>query len=155
MFQLYDNLGEPDGLTDPLTAAVYLDVLQPMTIAGSITVDSAYGAGTGRITWKVAKDGQSYRTVYDRTNWVTNISNPASPFFHRDATGGFNDQDTVYPGANFNNLAFGADMSAKPYTFYNIDEILMGPNPFPEPDVGDGTSNYRTADILLTFKVSP
>ena len=155
LYQLYDSLGGPDGLTDLLAGGVPMSIDQWHTVLLEVRVDTAYGAGNGLVRVKVAPDGQDYVTIYDHL-YQTNITNPSSPFFHRDASsGGFTDQDTVFPGMGFINLAFGASMTGKPYTSFNIDEIICSANTIPAPDVGDGTGNWRTTDALLTFKVAP
>lgn len=153
LYQIYENIGNPDGLTDPISDGVPFDILQWHTILLKVTVDTAFGAGNGHITVMVAPDGQDYKTIIDH-QYVTNITNPTSPLFVRDSNQPNGGQDTVFSSMGFINLAFGSDLSNKPYTSYNIDEIISSPNFIPAPDVGDGTSNYRTSDIILTFKVS-
>lgn len=161
-FDRYTNIGEPDGRPDPLTAMPAFSFDQWNTILIHMIVDvppaqtisgNTFLSGAGLYEVSVAQDGQDYVKVFSET-YTLRTTQLASPYFFRSGSGGNNTQATVFSGMCFTNLIFNLDISTAPLYQSWFDEIICSPSFIPAPDVGDGTGNYRTSDVLLTFKVS-
>lgn len=144
----YASNGDLDGRTDPLAAGIEGAVDQWHTVLVGVKVGTAKNSNDGRLRVWIAHEGQDYTLCVDRT-YSTPMA-ASSPYFVEQGGTGL---DTVFSGVFFNNLAYQEDMSAKPLTEHWIDEIICSPNFIPAPDL-DGTSNYRTTDVLATFKVT-
>lgn len=164
--ELYSSLqaGLPDGHPDPLQAFGQFARDQWHTILvhlknGSGTVSQSSDVGSmlawdtpGLVEVFMAHEGQDYVQVHGRT-YRPHVTRTSAPHYDRSGTL-TNAQDTTWSAARFTPLVFNNDLVGIGATAMWIDEIVSSQNFIPSPDIGDGTSNYRTKDVLVTFKVS-
>lgn len=164
LYSYHSQSGAPDGRPDPLTAtgpgwAVdqwHTVLLHVKNGAGSVSASEDVG---GMLAWDtrgqldvyIAHDGQDYVPVFSRAI-RPHVTRATAPHYDRSGTL-TNAQDTTWSGLLFTNLVYENALAGLPATNMWIDELICSPTPIPAPDF-DGTGNYRTSDVLVTFKVS-
>lgn len=111
-------------------------------------------ANPGLIEVFIAHEGQDYIPVFSATpRFNVTPNRTVSPFYDRSGTQ-TNGQDTTWSGLNLICLVFNNALTGLPLTRTWYDELICSPALIPAPDF-DGTSNYRTSDAIVTFKVAP
>lgn len=164
LYSYHSTGGAPDGRPDPLTPTgpgwavnqwhtILLHVKNGSgAVSASADVGSMIAWGTaGQLDVYIAHEGQDYVQVFSRAI-RPHVSRTSSPYYDRSGTQ-TNGQDTTWSGLYFTNLVYDNPLTGLPATNMWIDELICSPTAIPAPDF-DGTGTYRTADVLLTFKVS-
>ena len=140
----YANIGGwQDGLPDPIGGTNAFAPDEWHTILCRIKVGTPGLTDAECQVW-LAHDGQPYELLADLLYAVNGDWRLPGEY----------DQPTVYEALWFTNFATGLDPTGKPETDYHIDEVIVSNNYIPEPDVGDGSSNYRTSDAFITLNIS-
>jgi len=120
------------------------------------------GGSSGQWAWStpgllevfIAHEGQDYIKVFSATpRFNVSPNRASSPFYDRSDTL-TNGQDTTWSGLNLISLVFNNALAGLPAMNSWYDELICSPTPIAAPDF-DGSSNYRTSDAIVTFKVAP
>jgi hypothetical protein len=174
-YGIYTNIGHPDGRPDPLGGGSpfpfdqWVHFLMYMKLAtGPVQSDvdgRAWLTTGGQHKVWMAQDGQDYQLLYNNTNHPLRIGDGKTDadapnyFWKTDHPHTLEDPSSAYSKTtclgcvHFTNLFYALDITAGPLYEHNIAEIISGPNFIPAPGF-DGTGNYRSADRLITLRIT-
>lgn len=177
IYSYMSSSGSPDGRPDPLMYpgpafssdqwhTILMRVKNGTGTPTPNTVAVPDGGSGGLWAWAnpgilevwIAQEGQDYVKLFSATprmctGVVNGVGRTSSPFYCRE-NNVVDGQDTTYGGLFLTNLDFGYDLVGMAANAMWYDELICSPSFIPAPDF-DGTSNYRSSDAIVTFKVAP